>query len=135
MGFMKANIVSTRSWVFISSSLALPKRSFSYTSRTQALIMRMPATSSCIMELMVSSCACRRVNSGLAFERHSAMHPAISSVAHSTMRPKVRLSWNMKNMLPKVSMVVRIMPRTNWDTKFCTCVMSLVTRVTSEPAP
>ena len=28
-GFMKAKIVSTFSWVLISSSLALPKRSFS----------------------------------------------------------------------------------------------------------
>ena len=36
-------------------------------------------------------------------------------------------------MLPKVSMVVRTMPRTNWDTKFWTWVMSLVTRVTREP--
>ena len=27
------------------------------------------------------------------------------------------------------------MPRTNWETKFCTWVISLVTRVTNEPVP
>lgn len=27
------------------------------------------------------------------------------------------------------------MPRTNWDTKFCTCVISFVTHVTSDPVP
>ena len=41
----------------------------------------------------------------------------------------------MKYMLPNISMAVRIMPRTNWEMKFCTWVMSLVTRVTREPAP
>ena len=41
----------------------------------------------------------------------------------------------MQNMLPNMSIPLRIMPRTNCERKFCTCVMSLVTRVTSEPVP
>lgn len=51
------------------------------------------------------------------------------------MVPNVLFSRNMKKMLPKVSIEVRIIPRTKLDTKFCTWVMSLVTRVTREPVP
>ena len=51
------------------------------------------------------------------------------------MRPNRVLSRNRKKMLPNISIPVRIIPRTNCEIRFCTCVMSLVIRVTSEPVP
>lgn len=44
-------------------------------------------------------------------------------------------SRNIKYMLPKVGSEVRINPRSNSETKACTCVISLVTLVTREPVP
>lgn len=134
-GFIKAKTTSTPSCVLISSSLALPKRAFSYNSRTQALMMRRPETSSCIMELSLSSWAWRRRKSGFAFHRQNAKTPTINGNAHSIINPNARLSRNIKVMLPSVKNTQRTMPRTNWETKFCTWVMSFVTRVTSVPAP
>ena len=46
-GFMKANSTSVRSWVLIWASLAFPNRIFSQASWTQALMIRIPDTSSC----------------------------------------------------------------------------------------
>ena len=97
--------------------------------------MRMPETSSCMIALIRSRCACSFSNNGFALPRQITMQPTMNGNAHSTTSPNRGFSRNMKNILPKVSMVVRIMPRTNWDTKFCTCVMSFVTRVTREPVP
>ena len=95
----------------------------------------MPETSSCMMALMPSSCACRRTNIGVERFMQNAITATISGNAHSTSLPNAGLSLYMQYMLPKVSIVVRIMPRTNSDRSVCTCVMSLVTRVTSEPVP
>ena len=64
-----------------------------------------------------------------------AKHPMVRGKAHSTTRPKVWFKRNMQYMLPNISIEVRIMPRTNWETKFCIWVMSLVTRVTNQPVP
>ena len=96
-------------------------------------MMRMPDTSSCMMLLMRSSCACSFSKRGLALLKHSVMQPSMKGSAHSTTQPKRASSRNMNTMLPTVSSVVRIMPRTNCAMKFCTCVTSLVTRVTREP--
>ena len=74
-------------------------------------MMRMPETSSCNMALIPSRWPCRRVNSGLAFSRHSAMQPTMTGKAHSTTRPKRGFRRNMKKMLPNISMPVRIIPR------------------------
>ena len=98
-------------------------------------MMRMPDTSSCRMALIRSSWACSRTNSGFALYRQKASTPTMNGNAHSTIRPNFAFSRNMKKMLPKVSMDVRIRPRLNSDTNSCTCVMSLVTRVISEPVP
>lgn len=97
--------------------------------------MRIPDTSSCIMELILSSWAWSLEKSGLAFPRQKAITPTIKGKTHSIIRPNSRLSMNIKVMLPKVRNEQRIMPRTNWETKFCTWVISLVTRVTKVPAP
>ncbi len=97
--------------------------------------MRMPDTSSCIMALMASSCACSLENRGFAFPRQRAMIPTSNGNAHNTINPKRRFSRNIKYMLPKVSIEIRIIPRINVETKFCTWVMSLVTLVTKEPVP
>ena len=44
--------------VFISSSLAFPKRAFSYISRTHALIILIPEISSCMIALISSNFPC-----------------------------------------------------------------------------
>ena len=96
---------------------------------------RMPATSSCMTLLISSSCFWSRGSSGPALYRQTAMHPASRGNAHRSINPNCRFNRNMQKMLPATSMVVRIIPRINWATKFCIWVMSLVTRVTSEPVP
>ena len=63
------------------------------------------------------------------------MQPASRGKAHKSIHPNCRFRRNMQKMLPPISMVVRIMPRTNCAARFCTWVMSLVTRVTRDPVP
>ena len=119
-GFMKAKIISVFNCVLISSSLAVPKRIFSYISRTHALMIRMPDTSSCIMPLMASSCVCNPVNKGPAFSRQKAITLTRKGKAHNTINPKRKFNRNIKYILPKVSIEVRIIPRTNVETNPCT---------------
>ena len=119
-GFMKAKMISVFNCVLISSSFAFPKRIFSYISRTHALMIRMPDTSSCIIALIASSCVCNLENRGPAFSRQTAITLTRKGKAHNTINPKRIFNRNIKYILPKVSIEVLISPRTNVETKFCT---------------
>ena len=61
--------------------------------------------------------------------------PSSSGMAASVIWPKRGLSRNRKTTLPPSIISVRTPPLTNWAMKFCTCVMSLVSLVTMDPAP
>ena len=135
IGFMNAKITRVCNCVFISSSLAFPKRAFSYISRTHALIILIPEISSCMIALISSNFPCSCNNKGFALHRHMISVPTRKGNAHNTISPNLEFRRHMQNILPNVSIIVLIIPPTNCDTKFCTCVISFVTRVTREPLP
>ncbi len=95
--------------------------------------MRAPDTFSCTTALTRSSFFCTRPNSGLALE--SSSHTTSSSIgkAITSTRPKFTFIDKAMTMPPIKVRGARTNIRSAIETRSCTAVMSLVSRVTSEP--
>ena len=117
----------------VNSSLAWPKRCFSWALRPKALITRMPARFSCITTFTLSSFFCTCMNSGLVSLNRITMTTASTGIVQSTISDSRAFSINTAATPPMHKSGERTSMPSTWVNAFCTWVTSLVVRVTSEP--
>ena len=125
--------MSTRSWVSTREVFAASKRAASRSSWMKALTTRVPLMFSWMTLLSPSILPCRRVKSGLVFQRMKPMSSSTSGNAQAMITRKCTLRL-MRVIVPTTMNIrQRIKPRTSCCTSRSTCETSLVTRVMSEP--
>lgn len=134
-GNISASRLPVFSCISVRSALDLRNRSFSYSSRTKALITRLPVICSRRTRLTVSRRTCMARNSGRSFRTISVTQmPSVGTTAIST--PDSGTSRPSASTMPPTHMIgadtisVNVIRASIW-----TCCTSLVVRVISEGAP